>query len=137
MKTPKSKENNSEKNTELTGKEKRMLNLEKNKWKKGESGNNNGRPIGTRNWSTIYKESLKLLAKKEKKTPDQIEDEILLTGIVLAKKGSYNFFKDMQDRKHGTAPETVTIEHKGIMAMSDKELDELIIKQERRFKKKD
>ena len=42
-------------------------NIEKHKFKKGESGNPNGRPVGSRNRSTIEKQWLKV--KKLAKNP--------------------------------------------------------------------
>lgn len=79
----------------------------------GVSGNPNGRPLGQRNYSTIYKEALKNLADLNNKTPDEIENEIIKKGLTMAIKGSYQFYKDIQDRMHGKAAENLDITTKG------------------------
>lgn len=90
------------KNNEVN-KDKRLKNLEKGTWEKGESGNPNGRPKGQRNYATIYREALIKLAELNNKTPEELENEILATGLKNAHKGNYAFYKDVLDRLHGTA----------------------------------
>ena len=72
-------------------------------FKKGESGNPNGRPKGQKDYATLYREALIKLAKSNKKTPDELELEILSKGILNARAGDYRFYKDLLDRLHGTA----------------------------------
>jgi hypothetical protein len=83
------------KETELTGKEKRMLNL------KRDAGP--GRPKGQRDYATIYKEAMIILAKKNATTPEKLEAEMIANGAMLARKGDFRFYKDTLDRLHGTA----------------------------------
>jgi hypothetical protein len=90
------------KNNEIN-KDKRLKNLEKGTWEKGESGNPNGRPLGQRNYATIYKEALIKLAKLNDKSPEELENEIISTGLLNARKGNYAFYKDVLDRLHGQA----------------------------------
>lgn len=75
----------------------------KEPWKKGESGNPNGRPLGQRNYATIYREALIKLAEMNGMEPEQMETDILLKGLASARKGDYRFWKDVHDRLHGTA----------------------------------
>lgn len=83
--------------------DKRLKNL-KPAWKKGEpSPNPAGRGLGQRNYATIYREALIKLAKLNDKTPEELENEILSTGLLNARKGNYAFYKDVLDRLHGTA----------------------------------
>lgn len=72
-------------------------------FKKGETGNPNGRPVGQRNYATIYREALIKLAENNDKTPEELEDEILSKGILNARTGDYRFYKDLLDRLHGQA----------------------------------
>ena len=73
----------------------------KEPWKKGESGNPNGRPLGQRNYATIYREALIKLAEMNGMEPEQMETDILLKGLASARKGDYRFWKDVHDRLHG------------------------------------
>lgn len=80
--------------TELTGKEKRLLNL------KRDAGP--GRPKGQRNFHTIYMEAMKILADKNSTTVEQLEAEMVANAAVLARKGDFRFYKDTMDRLHGS-----------------------------------
>lgn len=84
-------------------KDKRLENLELGKWKEGESGNPDGRPVGQRNYATIYREAMLILADKNATTPEKLEAEMVANAAVLARKGDYRFYKDFMDRLHGTA----------------------------------
>ena len=75
-------------------------------WKKGESGNPNGRPKGSKNRSTIAK--LWLETNQKFKNPITGEDEFLsqedaitLAIIKKAKKGDLNAYKDLMDSGYG------------------------------------
>ena len=72
-------------------------------WKKGDpSPNPSGHPKGQRNYATIYRDAMILLAKRNNSTPEALETEMIANGAVLARKGDYRFFKDVLDRLHGT-----------------------------------
>ena len=104
-------EENREKITE-SGKVKRQKNLIP--FKDGESGNPNGRPLGQRNYATIYREALIKLAKLNDKTPEALEEEIISTGLLNARKGNYSFYKDVLDRLHGQAKNVSDINVSGL-----------------------
>jgi len=76
---------------------------EDTQFKEGESGNPNGRPLGQKNYSTLYKEALIKLAKLNNKKPDELEIEMISKGILSARAGDYRFYKDVLDRLLGTA----------------------------------
>jgi len=80
---------------------------------KGKSGNPNGRPVGQRNYATIYREAMIKLAKKNNSTPEALEDEMIANGAVLARKGNYQFYKDTLDRLHGTPVHNADIKSDG------------------------
>ena len=70
-------------------------------FKPGESGNPNGRPRGSRNYSTIEREALIKLGEEKGMTPEEIETELIKVGFRNALKGDFKFYQDVQDRKHG------------------------------------
>lgn len=92
--------------------DKRLKNL-KPAWEKGESGNPKGLPKGQRNYATIYKEAMQILADKNASTPEKLEAEMIANGVVLARKGNYSFYKDTLDRLHGTATQNADIKSDG------------------------
>ena len=93
-------------------------NIEKHKWKEGESGNPSGRPVGSRNRATIVKEWLE--AKKKAKNPLTEEEELLevqdmITLAVIGKalKGDVNAYKELMDSAYGKLLTTQDITTKG------------------------
>lgn len=94
-------------------------------FKAGESGNPNGRPVGQRNYATIYREALIKLAKLNDKSPEELEDEILSTGLLNARKGNYAFYKDVQDRLHGTALQKIESKNEININLTEEEKEKL------------
>ena len=93
-------------------------NIEKHKFKKGESGNPSGRPAGSRNRSTIVKQWLEV--KKRAKNPIsnkeeelEIQDMIVLALINKALKGDVNAFKELMDSGYGKLLNSNDITSKG------------------------
>lgn len=82
----------------------------KEPWKKGESGNPNGRPKGRRNFSTIFYDALEKLAEKNGIPADQLETEIVEKALLSARKGDHKFYKDLMDRLHGQAIQKTQME---------------------------
>lgn len=78
-------------------------------FKKGESGNPNGRPKGQRNYETIRREAIIAIGKQNNKTPNEIEEMLVAKGVSEALKGDYRFYKDDLDRTHGTATSNVDV----------------------------
>lgn len=70
-------------------------------FKEGQSGNIKGRPVGSRNYETIYWEAMKKIAESQDKTPEEIEDILVQSGLKNALKGDYRFYQDAMDRRHG------------------------------------
>jgi len=87
----------------------------KPRWKKGESGNPAGRPKGSRNFKTLFREACKLVAADLKlgKEPDAVQVELIKRGIKEGLSGSYQFYKDLMDRLHGQAKQPIEQENKG------------------------
>lgn len=82
-------------------------------FKKGKTGNENGRPLGQRNYATIYREALIKLGQQNNKKPEELELDLVQSGFVNARKGDYRFYKDVLDRVHGTAVQNTDIKSGG------------------------
>jgi hypothetical protein len=70
------------------------------RFKKGQSGNPAGRPKGSRNYRTLFREAYVAIANDLRlgKNPDALLVEILKRGIKETLKGNYPFYKDIMDR---------------------------------------
>jgi hypothetical protein len=80
--------------------------IEKFKFEKGQSGNPNGRPVGSKNRSTIAKKWLELNTNETNPITNQIEnlsqeDIITLKQIEKAKDGDSNAYKLLMDSTYG------------------------------------
>jgi hypothetical protein len=66
------------------------------RFKKDKSGNPSGRPKGSRNYKTLFREAYMTIAKDLRlgKDPDGLLVEILKRRVKEALKGNYNFCKD-------------------------------------------
>ena len=82
-------------------------------FKKGQSGNPNGRPKGQRNYKTIYREALIKLAELNDIDPDSLETEMLMNAIKKARAGDIAFFRDTMDRLHGKAEQQINADIDG------------------------
>ena len=89
-------------------------------FKEGKSGNPKGKPLGQRNYATIYREALMKLAESKDKTPEELENEILGIGITRATK-DYRFYKDLLDRLHGQATVKQETTHEFVDDLSSEE----------------
>lgn len=78
-------------------------------FKKGQSGNPSGKKKGTKNFSTLFQEAIKRIAKMEKVSPKDIDFELILTAVDKARIGNYSFFKDIMDRRFGKAKEDMDV----------------------------
>jgi hypothetical protein len=68
---------------------------------KGESGNPNGRPKGSLNYSTKMKRAIEALAMSRDITPEAVEELIYKTGLTKALNGDWKFYEDFMNREHG------------------------------------
>jgi len=82
-------------------------------WKKGESGNPNGRPPGTKNRSTIYKDILGITTKAKNPLTGKmellsIEEQMALAMIQqVLEKGSVQAWNSINDNFYGKQKETI------------------------------
>lgn len=75
--------------------------------KKGTVLNPNGRPIGAKNFDTLFKEALKRISDANSKDPDEFDIEIVAKGLESARKGDFRFWKDLLDRRFGKSKESI------------------------------
>ncbi len=68
----------------------------------GVSGNPEGRPAGSKNFSTIFEEAVKLIVREQKIPVKNPEVELVVKGLTQALKGNYSFWKDIMDRTYGS-----------------------------------
>lgn len=68
--------------------------------------NPQGRPLGSPNFATKFYAFIEKVAKRDKLEPDEVEEQLLKVGFLKAKKGEYNFWRDLHDRVYGKARET-------------------------------
>lgn len=87
------------KSPEATGKK------QDTRFKKGQSGNPDGRPQGSKNFSTLMDEAVKEIAKLNKISTAEVWQVLIKRGYSEAKDGNYMFFKDLMDRYWGKAIE--------------------------------
>lgn len=95
--------------------------------KKGEVRNPKGRPKGHRDYATIYREALIMLAKKNGTTAERLEVEMIANAAVLGRKGDFRFYKDILDRLYGmpTQKQDITTNGKDLLFTKEKTDDEL------------
>ena len=75
--------------------------------------NKEGRPLGSKDFTTIFNEALKKIAKEKDIDPDSVEVNLVLRAISEARKGNFKFYKDIFDRKYGKAQGYLDVTSKG------------------------
>lgn len=89
-------------------------NIKKYEFKKGQSGNPKGRPVGSKNRSTIVKKWLETVQKSKNPISGEIEDlsqEDMITLAILkkARTGDVRAYKELMDSLYGSAKETIDL----------------------------
>jgi len=118
---------NSEENKELTPKERRLANLKP--FKKGESGNPNGRPQGSLNYKTKMRLAIESVAEEQNLSPEEIEAMVYRVGLKQALKGDWKFYEDYMNRQHNkpVQPSDITSNGEtieGVVILPPKEIDD-------------
>lgn len=70
-------------------------------FKKGQSGNPAGKPLGTLSFKTIFEKAIKRIAKEKNLKKCDIETDLVIKAIAEARGGSYNYYRDIFDRLYG------------------------------------
>lgn len=89
-------------------------NIKKYEFKKGQSGNPKGRPVGSKNRSTIVKKWLETVQKSKNPISGELEDlsqEDMITLAILkkARAGDVRAYKELMDSLYGSAKETIDL----------------------------
>jgi hypothetical protein len=95
-----------------TGKNTGIANL-KPAWKKGQSGNPKGRPLGARDRRTVIWAALKRIAEKKKMTPEEVEEALQVAGIEKGLKGSFFHYQEISNGLYGKITDKSEVEFKG------------------------
>ena len=68
-----------------------------------------GRPVGVKNFSTLFKEAVKKIAEANGIPDDTIEVDLVRKAIKEAKAGNFKFYEDTMNRLYGKAPQSLDI----------------------------
>ena len=79
------------------------------RWKKGQSGNPDGKPSGTLDFKTKWFKFIDKVATQNNITPDEVDEQLLAVAFKQAKDANYPFWKDIHDRVHGKASESMDV----------------------------
>ena len=90
-----------------------------------------GRTKGTLDFDTYFKKAVKKVANNLNLEPDDVDVEILIKGLSEALGGSYNFWKDIVDRRYGKVKENINVDSSSLEEMS-KTLREFLGKKDER-----
>jgi len=108
---------NNEKTPENTGKKEKKVDGRlalPQIFKKGQSGNPDGRPKGSENFTTKFKRAIEIIAKANKiDDVDEVEIQLFITAYKKAKGGDYRYYQDIIDRLYGKPQSSVDITSKG------------------------
>jgi hypothetical protein len=78
-------------------------------YKKGVSGNPQGRPVGAKSYNTLFDKALRKVAQENKINLKDPEVQLLTRGLIEALKGNYSFYRDLLDRRFGRPKESVEV----------------------------
>lgn len=75
----------------------------------GTSGNPAGRPKGSVNFSTLFDRVARKIAADNKITEEEAVEFLITMAFKEAKRGNFNFYKDLMDRKFGKPVESIHV----------------------------
>ncbi len=97
-----------EQNPEIVG-NKQVNRDEKGRFIEGVSGNPAGKPKGTKSFSTDFNEVVEEIAELNHITINEARKQLLKVAYMEAKKGNFNYSKDIFDRYYGKVKENVDV----------------------------
>jgi hypothetical protein len=71
--------------------------------------NPEGKKAGTLDFKTKWFNFIDKIAKQNNITPDEVDEQLLAVAFKQAKDAKYPFYKDIQDRVHGKAPDSMDL----------------------------
>lgn len=81
-------------------------------FKPGQSGNPNGRPPGSLNFSTKWNKFIEKVAEQNNTTVDKIDEGMLKIAYDQIMSGDYKYWKDTADRVYGQATQNINVDGK-------------------------
>jgi hypothetical protein len=104
---------------------------EHSKFKKGESGNPKGRPVGSRSRSTIVREWMEASERAKNPITGEVEeltqaDIATLAVLKKARAGDVNAYRELMDSGYGKNPDIIqdeTKQRKLVIVVSDKDIE--------------
>lgn len=78
-----------------------------------------GRTEGILDFNTYFEKAVKNVAEKLNLKPEEVDVEILIKGIKEALGGSYNFWKEIIERRYGKTKSTLEIESKDLKELTE------------------
>jgi hypothetical protein len=105
----KSNDGSSEKRPVDAALAKRLANLAPHKFKKGQSGNPQGRRKGQRDYRTLFWIALEHIANQHGMTAEQVEEALHAAGITKAIKGDFYFYQEIANRVYGKPMERMDV----------------------------
>ena len=81
-------------------------------FKKGESGNPKGKPLGALSFKTKWFKFVDKVAKSKKISSEEVEEQLLAIAYKSAKNGDYRFWQDIFDRVYGKPIQTTELSGK-------------------------
>lgn len=79
---------------------------EKGRFVDGHSGGP-GRPKGSLNFATKFKQAIEALAEQNNITGDKLEEQIVQMAIKKAREGDYQYYRDIMDRVYGKPQQSI------------------------------
>jgi len=68
-----------------------------------------GRPLGSRNWNTVFSEAMVKIAAANNKTPEELEIMLQEVGINRALRGDHRYWSELQKRNYGDIQKQVHV----------------------------
>ena len=74
-----------------------------------ERRNSKGRIKGSRNFSTLFDEAIKRIAKERKIKLDDAEVDLVVRAYLEARQGNFHYYQDIMDRRYGRAIQPIDV----------------------------
>ena len=87
----------------LNGKPEKSGTKQDTKFKKGQSGNPDGRPAGTLNFSTKWFAFMERIAKENGVSTSELDHKMMTVAFKQMQDGKFPYWKDVNDRLYGQA----------------------------------
>jgi hypothetical protein len=90
---------------------KQVIKDEKGRFVKGVSGNPEGRPPQSLNFSTKWFAFMERIAKENGVEPSELDHKMMTVAFKQMQEGKFPYWKDVNDRLYGQAKQTTEVEN--------------------------